>query len=1103
MIKFIFGRAGSGKTDTVCKMAADSLSAGRRVFLIVPEQMAVDAETRMSDLIGDMPSLSLEILNFRRLCNRVFREYGGLSYSYISNSGRMLMMWQTLSELAPMLNFCTKIDKNSVARMLSAVDEFKSYCITPRALERAAEDLKESERGKKLSDKLYDLSLIYASFTNLISQTCDDACDDLTKVADLLRQHNFFSDADVYFDSFYGFTPQEFSVIEAVIRSADNAAFSLCLDSSDELFENQRKTADRLAHICKSAGKNTSVITLSENLRSPQPELRHIEKWLWAGEVSDESKYTANAPALSLVECQNRFAECEAVAADIYRRVRCGARWRDFAITTRGIENYDGILDVILEKYGIPHFVSRRTDIKNKPVIKLILSALSLKIHNFRTDDIISYIKTGLCPLTPDEVSAFENYIETWKIRGSARFRDDFTMNPLGYTAKFTEKSVGTLAVVNDIRGKVIEPLLDFHTELDAANTVRDFSRALYSFLCKLELPQRLENIAAKYRSSDAAAAQEYEQIWSVLIDSLDELCTVMPEFCADTETFAELLNLIFEQTDIGSIPSTVDEVISGDAARLRSTPKHVYIIGANEGLFPLAPTDGGVFSDADRKILSTIGLELAEGAEYQCTDERFIFYRAATCASESLTVLWSISDLSGKSMKPSLAITRLQSLFPTLKTIDFSSLPIEERLESRANIIEYIAECDGTPLGKALREYAKSDTELSRRIERLSVPLSSENEHLSKESAKALLGGSLALSHTKLETYVQCHLSYFCKYALRLDERESADFSAADIGTFVHHILEAFVKTANERGTLEGMDDDDIEVMVSDIVSDYMQTVCKIAPDLSGSRLAHLFARLKRSSGLLCKSLVSEFAQSRFTPKYYELPINFKHGGEPSVEPISVKLSDGSDAYVYGTVDRVDVMERDGKYYVRVVDYKTNSKDFSLDNVSLGLDMQMLIYLFSLWKNGQSAKSTIDVPEGAEIIPAGILYFGAEVSTLTLDKEEPAKDAEAKIIRKIGHSGLLLDDMEVLRAMDSNLSGIYLPVKLKKDGEISGSESLMPLDGFKALLTTVEENIRQIGDEIKRGNASANPLKQKGRDACQYCKMRPICRKSNKGGDR
>ena len=74
--------------------------------------------------------------------------------------------------------------------------------------------------------------------------------------------------------------------------------------------------------------------------------------------------------------------------------------------------------------------------------------------------------------------------------------------------------------------------------------------------------------------------------------------------------------------------------------------------------------------------------------------------------------------------------------------------------------------------------------------------------------------------------------------------------------------------------------------------------------------------------------------------------------------------------------------------------------------------------------------------------------------------------------------------------------------VKIKKDGTFSGAASLTSLEGFKTLLSSIEETVGSIGGEIKRGNASAKPIQDKKHDACKYCAMRPICRKQRKAGE-
>ncbi len=1106
MINFIYGRAGSGKTSLICEKAAEAVAAGRRVFMIVPEQMAVDTEERMTRLLGNTPSLSLEILNFRRLCNRIFRQYGGLSYSYITKSGRMLMMWRTLSELAPLLKNAPSVERASVSQMLGAISEFKAYNITPRALERAAKSIENEQIHKKLSDKLYDLSLICASYTNLVSETCDDASDDLTKAADILRENDFFTGADVFFDSFYGFTPQEYEVVKQVFEQSESSTVSLCLDAlpktaNNELFENQRATAEYLMELAKNTGNKITKTVLSENRRAKSDELKFLESSLWSLDLTSDDAYPEDAPAISFIECTSPFSECEAVATDILRRVREGAKWRDFAVVSRGIDRYDGILDTAFQKYGIPLFVSRRTDIKTKPLIKLILSALNLRSGNFKCEDVISYMKTGLCGITPDEISVLENYATAWRIRGAARWNEDFTMNPGGYTSIFTEEAAQKLDRVNSIRERIITQLTDFHTTLDKAETVRDFSKALYDFLAVLEVPKKLAEIAESCRTSDPAAAQENEQLWSIFVDALDELCTVMPDMSTDSAEYCELLKIIFDETDIGRIPNSVDEVVSGDASLLRASGKHVYILGANEGIFPLAPSDDGIFLSAEREQLAALGVDLAGGCDSQAADERFFFYRALTSASDSVTVIWSSSDLSGHSMKPSFGVTRLRALFPNVKVTDFAAADIFSRLEGRTNLLEFIAEADGTPLGDALRKYAEADSELSSRLDKLSIPLCDDSERLSEDTCQKISGGNLALTQSRLETYVLCHFSYFLKHIIKLDENKPAKFSASDIGTFVHHILESFVSRAEKSGTLANITDAEIDDMVEQIVADYMQTICRITPDFTGSRLAHLFAKLKKSSRLLCKNLADEFRQSRFRPAFFELPIKFPSPDEETVEPLSVKLEDGTYAYLYGIADRVDIMEHEDKCYIRVIDYKTGVKDFSLEDVSMGLDLQMLLYLFSIWKNGNSPRSALKISENSEIIPAGVLYFSAGVPTVTLDAEASEEEVEKMASDKLSRKGLLLEDAEVLKAMENELSGHYLPVKIKKDGNFSSTDSLTSLDGFRTLLSSIENTIENIGNEIKRGNASANPMQSQKRDACKYCAMRPVCRKPAKKG--
>lgn len=81
----------------------------------------------------------------------------------------------------------------------------------------------------------------------------------------------------------------------------------------------------------------------------------------------------------------------------------------------------------------------------------------------------------------------------------------------------------------------------------------------------------------------------------------------------------------------------------------------------------------------------------------------------------------------------------------------------------------------------------------------------------------------------------------------------------------------------------------------------------------------------------------------------------------------VSVSLS--------GKVDRVDGYIKNGRLYLRVMDYKSGKKSFSLSDIWYGLNMQLIIYLYALQQEGLDRYRVRLTAELNEIVPAGVLY--------------------------------------------------------------------------------------------------------------------------------
>ena len=1089
MTEFILGPAGSGKTTLLVSRILDDLSAGKRVILLVPEQAAVKVESMVTAAAQakGIPQTELEILNFRRLSNRVFREYGGIAYYTVSQGAKALLLWEALFAMAPHLTlYQSEVEdaEQFIPHLLSAIGEFKAYGITASMLENAAHEARED--NSKLADKLSDLSLLYAKYTHLLGETHSDPADDLTRLANILSEHRFFQGISLYLDGFFGFTPQEYRVLFHAFRQADKVTVTFYRkETADLAFESKNKEYRKLLSLSEN---DTPVLTyLSEPLRFTDPALTFLEEHLW--EIGESVTYPGETDAVRTVFASDRYDEAEFVAADICRRLSEGACYRDFAVIAGDINSYRGILDTAMARYGLPCHISRKIELAEKPIFKLILSALAIKNSGWQTEDVIVFLKTGLSGLSVNACDELENYATRWHIVGRRWYDgEEWFMNPDGYTDRLSPDAEVFLSRVNATRKEIIPKLTKLHESLDGTRTILDICRALDTFVVELGVPQQLSLLG---NDDEIRLYNRFVEVLDILVDTLGSQK-------ADARLFAGLFGLVVKQTDVGNLPATVDEIAVGSAGLFRSdSVRHVYLLGVNEGVFPAACHENTLFNDNEKSYLETCGILLSPDSVSASVDELFHFYMSVCTAAESLTALSLRTDASGKPLNPSVGFERLCLLFPQNTVLDTRTLPKDYPIRTKQSAFAFLPQLGETPMAEALNRIFRADPDYAAFGEQSRQPLVSTNETLSEETARQLFGDHIALTQSRLDAYVKCAFGYQCQYVLKLKENKRIEFAASDTGTLVHAILEKFflaISAGNDR--LPILNQEEIDRKIDEILTDYLNAVYGTERDKQLTpRALQLFRRLKRTVRLLVRNLLDEFEQSDFVPRFFEMPIN-NSGEDGTVAPLAIPLPDGTTACIYGIVDRVDICRKDQDVYVRVVDYKTGTKNFSLSDISLGLNLQLLLYLFSLWKDKSGAFRRAIHCEG-EILPAGVLYCSAKPSTVAAESEISDAKIYEKISETFSRKGLLLEDEEILRMMEKKLTGKYIPVRLTQKGEFMAvsKKNLKTLAGFGELLESISNIVASLAMEMKQGNASCHPLKKNGHDGCRYCAFKEICR--------
>ena len=363
----------------------------------------------------------------------------------------------------------------------------------------------------------------------------------------------------------------------------------------------------------------------------------------------------------------------------------------------------------------------------------------------------------------------------------------------------------------------------------------------------------------------------------------------------------------------------------------------------------------------------------------------------------------------------------------------------------------------------------------------------------LSQDATGTLYKGALALTQSRIDSFVGCPLKYFCNYTLKLSPTGRAEFNAANIGTFIHEVLERFFDTLNCRGSeISSITDEEKDALITEAATGFASRYFEGIPKKS-KRLKTTIDRLCRSARPVVDGLCDEFSGCRFAPRFFELAINKNTPGSP--EPAIFKASDGTDVYIYGVIDRVDTFENDGDVYVRVVDYKTGSKEFSPSDLEGGENLQMFLYLKSIVETeNEEFRTKLGLSDGRRAIPAGVIYVKTDIGDGKI--KSPSESGKDAILGKQKRLGMILDDSVSISAMNKN----YLPVKVdKKTGEpmIEGSRLVYTSNGWDIINEKISTAIKDIADRMLKGEIATPKDKSPDSSACRYCDFKAFCRNS------
>ncbi len=1088
MLKLLYGSSGTGKTETIYReIARVSETGAAKVMIVVPEQFSFETERKLLSFLGERAFARVEVYSFTRLCHRAFELYGGNNRSYADTTAKILLMELALREVSDTLEHYRRVSRSRqfLLSALQTVEELKVNGVTPEQYEEASQALKETPSG----DKLGEISTIYSAYQGILERSYQDALDDFSKALELIRSNYFFEGYDIFLDEFKGFTKPEFDLIGEMLGKSRSCTVSLCMDRSDEndpLFYSVKKTADRLKRIAMEKNcKIAQPLCLEKNHRFRNEALLYLERNVFRG---DAVPFLGKNEAVSVYQAVNEYEEADYAMSWILEQVQAhGCRYRDIVLMCRDLESYQWILEPAFQKYNIPVFFDSRFEIEAFPPARFLAAVLETAVSRMETENMLNLLKCTMLPFTLEEVSALENYVYLWDITG-AKWESEFTANPRGFKGELTEDDRTVLGGLNRIRSAVAGPLCLFINNTREV-TVREIAQAFYHLLDQLGAIDVLSNtINDLHAGGEHDLADIYSRVWELLMKVLDTMVVTAGEIRMDLRRFMELFTLAVQNSELADRPQALDCVMVGSPDRMRTdSPKALAILGVNDGIFPFVPTDGTLLRDEERLALANLGLELQGDFKEKILEERFIAYKALTVPTDSLLLTSRRADITGEVKQPSELLGQLSALFT--EHVAFDSEDVSPLFYCRSQETAFLTLASRysqkSDFTKTLAGYFKGVPGYQARLSLLERAMKPQSFRIGDERlAKKLFGGKMQLSPSRVEAYYRCPFAYFCRYGLKALPRTKAELNPMERGVAIHDVLYRFVSEYGE--TMFDLAEEEVKEIVNRYLERYIADVMGGGSDKSKRFLA-AFYRLRSTVSNIVLRLIAEFKQSAFKPVDFELEI----GESEDVSPLRLKTADGSEIIVSGTIDRVDLCEIGGQKYVRVIDYKSGAKKFNLSDVYYGLNLQMILYLFILWKNGKQKYDGV--------FPAGVLYMPAGEVSLALPRDASAQDAEKQRISQYKMNGFVLEDPEVVSAMEENAKGVFIPVERNKDGSFGKRSSLLKLEELGKMERYVNRLVLRMAGELHRGGIPAAPVYSGGtKSPCEYCDYSFVCGQKN-----
>ena len=1148
MIKIHTGREQINKDRFMFDLIRERLDKGRRVILIVPDQFTLQAEKNAFECMNLPGLMDLEVLSFSRLAGRVLSEVGGGLKKFINNYGKYMMISRILLHENENLKVFKDLESSTefIEKINDFISEIKNHNITDQDLNRIIE---KEDDDSLLFRKLEDIQKIYEAYENKMGDQQIDTADYLTLFVSKIKDSAFIRSSEFFISGFDYLSPKNIDAVIEIEKASSSTNMIFTAEAGNSFFKSTNALTEKMRAAALDVGLDAKILDIPAEYAKEtagREALAHIEEQFCtlsqkpynpvkrdpfaapdpSAPDHKEDKRSSENPegqAIDLIAAANFYGEAETAAAKISEFIRDkGMRYKDILVICNDMDIRASVIKRVFSEYGLPVFIDQRRGIHHNPALEYITSLLDITSEGWIPDLVFRFLKTGLTTLSDTEIEELENYTIKFKITGG-KWKNEFT-----HTAG--EYSDEEMLQLNKTREHVVTCITEFETTIKNTDSVKDRTSKLFEYLNeKAELPVMIENFRLSLeRSGEQEYADEMSQVWPVILNIFDQFVDILGEEILSNEEYAVILKTGFESIQIGMLPPTIDQIILGTMQRTRTgNIKALFILGVNDGVLPLYSSEETLLNEDERDVLYRNGAVICRNDEQIINEEQMAIYRNLSKPSDYLSLSYSVSDIEGGELRPSIVFEKIKKLFPgyqvkkDILNREYDPLDLIQGRGSTANHLtdalrSWVSE-ESIPeiWGSVFSWFSMNDRELSEKIikglafqnnhEKIGgkyvVDLYKSSYHDEKRPDKEKQNNKKILSSpSAIENFSHCPFSFFLNRGIRLKERRVYELDSRNIGEVYHETLMRFGRIMCDDGRKP-----------LDPLSKWNTYTCDQCTEL----ISEIYDEIEDSyhSGIFRENKYEKYRSNRFKKIITDVAVQIKNhvqsgrienmffeaefARDAEIQPITVETAGGI-VEIRGKIDRIDILSQG---YAKIIDYKSGANELVKEDITDGWQLQLMLYM----KAVTQANGIIGT--GNTLKPAGVFYFRIPEPRFKMDGmtlEEISEKVADMMTGEFKMDGLVINNKSVVESitgdLESKYSGIISARKNKEKPEEVSGKAVIDNNEFEELEQAVSGVLTELCEKMLSGYIKAEPktshrkVNNNNISACTYCEYRGIC---------